>query len=350
MLNDPEGAIAALDMGADPSAADGLGRTTAEVAMMAGSEAVTRALEAREGSRGRASGEDGEGEDDDSNYVYEVYRLETSSVGDYGEAGDTETAVGASEVDGDRTAVCDSDGNGKGKGDGEGGPHRTVELELRGGVGYWNEAGELVLEAEGPKSNGEGREGSDGDSDVMDDDEDSNDEAHGGNDYPDEDEGYGGGGSGADGGEDWDNEGEDEDEKEVAYFGRYEGGPYEDGRAHSPNGFDYVSAVSPRVMRKYGHGDEEGMASSDDDEEYYSRHEFRDRPIPVSSLAVSTPIQNGFGPNTSRVNDDPDNAMGGSEEVMVGVPPWRREWKDLGGGGGIAERAFAYDPDLDYED
>ena len=114
LLNDPEGAIAALDMGADPSAADGLGRTTAEVAMMAGSEAVTRALEAREGSRGRASGEDGEGEDDDSNYVYEVYRLETSSVGDYGEAGDTETAVGASEVDGDRTAVCDSDGNGKG--------------------------------------------------------------------------------------------------------------------------------------------------------------------------------------------------------------------------------------------
>ena len=55
-----------------------------------------------------------------------------------------------------------------------------VTCELLGGVGYWDETGELVLEIpeNGPDNNGV-------DADARDDDEDSNSENWEGNDYPD---------------------------------------------------------------------------------------------------------------------------------------------------------------------
>ena len=61
-------------------------------------------------------------------------------------------------------------------------------LELQGGVGYWTEEGELILEVEAHHMLGITNEyDHDTDNECDDDDIDSNCEDYGGNDYPDED-------------------------------------------------------------------------------------------------------------------------------------------------------------------
>lgn len=90
---------------------------------------------------------------DTSNYVFDIYCLED-------------------EIDTENSMQPESQPNGE-----------ATSLELQGGIGYWNEEGQLVLE----KSTEAG--GDNVDHDEDDEEVDSNDERWDGNDYPDEDGG-----------------------------------------------------------------------------------------------------------------------------------------------------------------
>jgi hypothetical protein len=135
--NNVEVAGELLAMGLDGlgAAQDQQGLTPYEVADLSGHTQICDVLEAFGA--------------DSSNYVFDIYCLD-----------DADENMEGSE----------SKGN------------EQTSLELQGGVGYWNEEGQLILEM--PTAAGEN-----GSNDEDDNDDDSNDEGWGGNDYPDEDAG-----------------------------------------------------------------------------------------------------------------------------------------------------------------
>jgi hypothetical protein len=126
---------------------DGDGRTPLHVAELCGHDRIVRLL--REAT----------GESDDETYEFDLYCL------------DTDDGASAHEF---------SDGNESHELDGTAAP--TLNCELDGGVGYWDESGQLVLSLIPPRTMSEVS--------VADDDEfdDPNNEDWTGNDYPDEEE------------------------------------------------------------------------------------------------------------------------------------------------------------------
>ena len=148
LWNDPETAATALSCLPNEKlvedmiqALDGEGRTPLAVAHMCGHQQVYEVLEAFGATMGS-----------DDGFVIDVYCLDDDKTTDSRASND-----GSFDELGDR-----------------------VTCELLGGVGYWDETGELVLEIpeNGPDNNGV-------DADARDDDEDSNSENWEGNDYPD---------------------------------------------------------------------------------------------------------------------------------------------------------------------
>jgi hypothetical protein len=127
--------LLALDLDGLGAAQDQQGLTPYEVADLSGHTQICEVLEAFGA--------------DSSNYVFDIYCLDDAD---------------------ENNEESESKGN------------EQTSLELQGGVGYWNEEGQLILEM--PTTAGES-----GDNDEDNDDDDSNDEGWGGNDYPDEDAG-----------------------------------------------------------------------------------------------------------------------------------------------------------------
>jgi hypothetical protein len=127
--------LLALSLDGLADAQDQQGLTPYEIADLSGHQQICDVLEAFGA--------------DTSNYVFDVYCLE--------------------DVD-ENNEESEQKGN------------EQTSLELQGGVGYWNEEGQLILEM--PPTAGESA-----DNDEDEDDDDSNDEGWGGNDYPDEDAG-----------------------------------------------------------------------------------------------------------------------------------------------------------------
>jgi hypothetical protein len=127
--------LLALGLDGLGAAQDQQGLTPYEVADLSGHKQICDVLEAFGA--------------DTSNYVFDIYCLDDAD---------------------ENNEESESQGN------------EQTSLELQGGVGYWNEEGQLILEM--PTAAGES-----GDNDEDGDDDDSNDEGWGGNDYPDEDAG-----------------------------------------------------------------------------------------------------------------------------------------------------------------
>ena len=134
---------------------DGDGRTPFQVAKLMGHDSVIQVLEAYGA--------------DTSNYVYDLYYLDTLNDGD-----DCATE-NIAEDDGSMTTNQNSDTNDE--------DQDLLYCQLQGGYGYWDEEGRLMLEAMNNRLL---------EDDLLDDedydDEDSNEEAHVANDYPDENE------------------------------------------------------------------------------------------------------------------------------------------------------------------
>ena len=135
LLNDVEGASAILawDYPELTRALDGDRQTPYQLAMAVGHEQVAQVLELHS-----------ESADDEVDYVYDVFCLDDDSS-----SSDQECST-------------------------------PTRVELRGGIGYWNDNGELILEPMSPQE-------LDQEESYDDDDEDSNCEDHQGNDYPEED-------------------------------------------------------------------------------------------------------------------------------------------------------------------
>lgn len=136
--NNVEVASELLSLGLDglADAEDQQGLTPYEIADLSGHQQICDVLEAFGA--------------DPSNYVFDIYCLD-------------DTDENNEESESKRT-------------------NEQTSMELQGGVGYWNEEGQLILEM--PTTAGESA-----DNDEDEDDDDSNDEGWGGNDYPDEDAG-----------------------------------------------------------------------------------------------------------------------------------------------------------------
>lgn len=120
---------------------DGNGQTPYQVAVAVGHTQVAQVLELSSGLGDNVQ------QQDDTDYVYDVFRL------------DKNMSDGSNDDDNE--------------------DEEPTSVELRGGIGYWNENGELILEAL------EEMQEDDSDNDV---DEDSNCEEHERNDYPEEEE------------------------------------------------------------------------------------------------------------------------------------------------------------------
>mmetsp|Transcript_12636 Transcript_12636/g.26758 ORF Transcript_12636/g.26758 Transcript_12636/m.26758 type:complete len:696 (+) Transcript_12636:110-2197(+) len=195
IFNDLDGARCALDHGIDPSLPDGDGHTALFIAETVGSIGVAALLSSHVGMHDYGNDNRQDEHEDDSDYVFDVYCLagtkESARERDDWDAWDESMGRPSSfndrpakhkETNGEDTTKIQADD------DASGDSSRNIEdecrVEIKGGVGYWNEAGELVLEAD--KMNG-GKTSADDVSFADADDHDSNDEGYGGNDYPDED-------------------------------------------------------------------------------------------------------------------------------------------------------------------
>mmetsp|Transcript_10909 Transcript_10909/g.22747 ORF Transcript_10909/g.22747 Transcript_10909/m.22747 type:complete len:561 (+) Transcript_10909:1817-3499(+) len=171
-------------------------------------------------------------------------------------------------------------------------------MELKQGFGYWNEQGELVLEARDGKRGStrlpsdekfarrffHSMDGDDDSSSVMmmgDEEHDSNDESYDGNDYPDD--------------QTFDDD--DDDDK-------YDQGVYPVSRQNKFSGnimdgldSDYDDYLDADDCRRNGE-----LIDSDDDSVENWRMDFRNRFVPSSNLKQSSPsagednIDNGFSP------------------------------------------------------
>lgn len=195
-------------------ATDGEGRTPYETAQLSGHESICEVLEAFGA--------------DTTNYVYDIFVPEEIELEPM-EATATEDGNNNSNTNNDMQATAEDDnwnplektpiGGGSGGGGGDyplaasaavaraynsaagqnkSGPATAPDLsnidtsrllELQGGVGYWTEDGELILEVEAHHMLGMANEYDHDTEDEFgeDDDIDSNCEDYGGNDYPDED-------------------------------------------------------------------------------------------------------------------------------------------------------------------
>jgi hypothetical protein len=116
--------------------ADGDDKTPYEVAQLSGHDSVCQVLEAFGG--------------DSVNYVYDIFCLEN-------------------EVNGEAEEACQEE------------PSTMTAVELIGGLGYWTDNGELILETNEKYQNSV-------DENIGEDDIDSNCEDYDGNDYPEEDD------------------------------------------------------------------------------------------------------------------------------------------------------------------
>jgi len=142
LQNDVEGASAVLSWNV-PSvvkAVDGNGQTPFQVAIAVGHDQVAQVLELTSCVENTAQ------QEDDKDYVYDVFCLDKDMKDDYEEEDE------------------------------------PTRVELRGGIGYWNEHGDLILEAL--------EEMKEDSSQDNDDEEDSNCEDYPGNDYPEEEEAH----------------------------------------------------------------------------------------------------------------------------------------------------------------
>ena len=205
IFNDLDGARCALELGIDVSLLDGDGHTASVVAETVGSTGVAAFLSSHIAMNGNDE-HDEEEDDDDSDYVFDVYCLagakESARERDDWDA--WEQSMGGRARAPPTPSIKDNKEDAKpneinsysfgGKNihqlDGDNCSRSSSEeecrVEIKGGVGYWNEKGELVLEAD--KMNG-GKGGANGDESFTEaDDHDSNDEAYEGNDYPEDDE------------------------------------------------------------------------------------------------------------------------------------------------------------------
>jgi hypothetical protein len=188
LANDVESAGSALQLGADLAAVDGDGHTPLALAKAVGSGGVAALL-------AQHTKVYGSGDDDDGNYVYDVYCLSSSQDrGNWEEDRWDSTekwqrANARADREGEEENAAMAAGAQR-AGDGSEEKKDVDEeyecrVEIKGGVGYWNDAGDLVLEAD--ERDGEGL----GDDDASfgdDDDHDSNDEGYEGNDYPEEEQ------------------------------------------------------------------------------------------------------------------------------------------------------------------
>jgi len=236
IFNDVDGARLALELGIDATAVDGDNHTALNVAKTVGSAGVVTLLQSSvAGGRGMGNGAvEDEDEDDDSDYVFDVYCLAgakesarerddwdnwmspaeraraTSSDrrdphehehhgddvvdvegdrqhlrGTTRSSSSTSVAGGASRRKSSTPDASRSDDNNSSSDADE-----TLTVDIKGGMGYWNERGELVLEAH--KHNGGTANDNNDDDSYGGDEHDSNDEGYEGNDYPeDEDDAMG---------------------------------------------------------------------------------------------------------------------------------------------------------------
>jgi len=148
-------------------ARDGEGRTPETVAAMVGHSDVQEVL-ALASQLEDYLDEEQDGGDNDEDYVFDLYCLEEnpSNIGNQ-----SAMEIGNENDDGD----LDGDNHGSNNND-----NSLLDCELDGGIGYWDDNGQLVLSRNVRTVSA---------ADDIDDDDDSNDEGWGGNDYPDEEEG-----------------------------------------------------------------------------------------------------------------------------------------------------------------
>ena len=197
IFNDLDGARCALDLGIDPSLPDGDGHTALFIAETVGSSGVVALLSSHVGMNDYGNDNRQDEDEDDSDYVFDVYCLagtkESARERDDWDAWDESMGRPSSfndrpdkrkEINGDDSTKIQSDD--AARGDSSRNIEEECRVEIKGGVGYWNEAGELVLEAD--KLNGVKTSAISDDASFVDaDDHDSNDEGYEGNDYPDDD-------------------------------------------------------------------------------------------------------------------------------------------------------------------
>lgn len=237
IFNDVDGARLALELGIDATVVDGDDHTALAVAETVGSTGVITLLQSSAlGGHGHGDGHGHgalEDEDDDADYVFDVYCLagakesarERDDWDNWMSPADRDRARATSGdrrdpnehhseevVDGEgvtkrsssSTSVEDdargnhegnttslrkssspdtsgSDDNNSSSSDAD-----ECRVEIKGGIGFWNERGELVLEAQ--HSGGATNGNNDDDSYGEGDDHDSNDEAYEGNDYPEDED------------------------------------------------------------------------------------------------------------------------------------------------------------------
>ena len=231
IFNDVDGARLALDLGVDAKVVDGDDHTALAVAETVGSAGVVTLLHSSvAGGHCRGTGiggKDHDDDDDDADYVFDVYCLAgakesarerddwdnweaTATAVDprdaqehpNGEAvdenggnerhrstkrppsvGNDDKSAAVSKRKNSNPDMSGSDDNHSGSGS----DADECRVEIKGGMTYWNERGELVLEAD--KHNGGTANGNnDGDSYGEGDDHDSNDEGYEGNDYPEDED------------------------------------------------------------------------------------------------------------------------------------------------------------------
>ena len=237
IFNDVDGARLALELGIDATVVDGDDHTALAVAETVGSTGVVTLLQSSAvGGHGHGHGHGHgalEDEDDDADYVFDVYclagaRESARERDDWDNWMSPADRVRARATSGDRRdpnehhseEVVDGEGVTKRSssstpvGNDAHGNHKgnttslrkssspdmsgsddnnsssdadECRVEIKGGMGYWNERGELVLEADkhsGGTANGNNDDHSYGEGD----DHDSNDEAYEGNDYPEDED------------------------------------------------------------------------------------------------------------------------------------------------------------------
>ena len=235
IFNDVDGARLALELGIDATVVDGDDHTALAVAETVGSTGVATLLQSSAvGGHGHGHGHGAlEDEDDDADYVFDVYCLagakESARERDdwdnwmspadrararatSGDRRDPNEHHNEEAVDGEGVTKRSSSSTSVGddaRGNDEGNPTSLrksgspdmsgsddnnsssdtdeCRVEIKGGMGYWNERGELVLEAD-KHSGGTANGNNDDDSYGEGDDHDSNDEAYEGNDYPEDED------------------------------------------------------------------------------------------------------------------------------------------------------------------
>ena len=159
---------------------DGEGRTAMDVAEMLGHQEMLAVL-SQFSSSPLHHGKEQEEEDED--YIYDLYCVEddrprdVSSVKNDPNSGLDQTSA----LNGDTNVISDQTGDANDHGL-EKTADQAVVVNMRGGVGYWNEDGELVIDVFSNEND------MTGDSDLDEEEYDSNREDCDANEYPDDDD------------------------------------------------------------------------------------------------------------------------------------------------------------------